>query len=427
MSQPPREPRGSDAQRGVQQGAQHDGAQHDGAQPDGAQHDETAQPATVGGSQARLQAAAARPLGPDAGANGGPRGDGDDPRGARGALPPSYGVATFAPAGGPSGGTGAAAVGSAPAGVAVSTVGGPAVGGPAATGSLGLSAVPPQSGAPASGPVGVDPPSATAPSGPDPSARGWREAWRAAVAGDPATDEPVHGREGPTEPSGGDDVDTVGTDAPKGGFRTAFSTGLARARALATGGTAAMTAPAAPSVAGAAGRTAAPATAAGTAMGAAGATTVLPDRAVTRTRPPVAPRAERPRPSRPSARRVRRAHLKLTRVDPWTVMKVSFMLAIAFGIMTIVAVAVVWSMLDAAGVFESLNETVETVTGEGDGALGFDLMSWVAFDRVLGFATLIAVVDVVLITALATLGAFLYNLAASLLGGVEVTFVEDHL
>ena len=107
-------------------------------------------------------------------------------------------------------------------------------------------------------------------------------------------------------------------------------------------------------------------------------------------------------------------------------MKVSFMLSIAFGIMTMVAVAVVWSMLDAAGVFSSLNDTVQDVTGEGGGALGFDLMSWVGFDRVMGFTTLIAVVDVVLITAFATLAAFLYNLAASLLGGVEVTFVEDH-
>jgi len=129
---------------------------------------------------------------------------------------------------------------------------------------------------------------------------------------------------------------------------------------------------------------------------------------------------------KPTAGRVRRAHLKLTRIDPWTIMKVSFMLSIAFGIMTIVAVGVVWSMLDAAGVFTSVDETVKSVTGEGGGALGFDLMSWVGFDRVMGFTTLIAVVDVVLITALATLGAFLYNLASSLLGGVEVTLVEDH-
>lgn len=123
--------------------------------------------------------------------------------------------------------------------------------------------------------------------------------------------------------------------------------------------------------------------------------------------------------------RLRRAHLKVTRIDPWTVMKISFMLAIAFGIMTIVAVAVVWSMLDAAGVFTSINDTLSNVTGGTDSSSGFDLLKWVALDRVLGITTLIAVVDVVLITALSTLGAFLYNLASALLGGVEVTLVED--
>jgi hypothetical protein len=106
-------------------------------------------------------------------------------------------------------------------------------------------------------------------------------------------------------------------------------------------------------------------------------------------------------------------------------MKVSFMLSIAFGIMTIVAVAVVWSMLDAAGVFDSVNETLANVTGGPDSEGGFNLLKWVAFDRVMGFTTLIAVVDVVLITALTTVGAFLYNLASALLGGVEVTLVED--
>jgi hypothetical protein len=46
--------------------------------------------------------------------------------------------------------------------------------------------------------------------------------------------------------------------------------------------------------------------------------------------------------------------------------------------------------------------------------------------RVMGFTMLVAVVDVILITAIATLGAFLYNLAAGLLGGIEVTFAEDN-
>ena len=38
---------------------------------------------------------------------------------------------------------------------------------------------------------------------------------------------------------------------------------------------------------------------------------------------------------------------------------------------------------------------------------------------------LVAVIDVVLLTAIATLGAFLYNMAAALLGGIEVTLAED--
>ncbi|MEJ7628437.1 MAG: DUF3566 domain-containing protein [Nocardioidaceae bacterium] len=139
---------------------------------------------------------------------------------------------------------------------------------------------------------------------------------------------------------------------------------------------------------------------------------------------PRSPRREKAPNRSAAAGGLRRAHLKLTRIDPWTVMKISFMLAIAFGIMTVVSVFVIWSMLDSAGVFTAISESVNSVTGDtGDG--GVDIMSWVALDRVLGFATLLAVVDIVLITALSTLGAFLYNLASTLLGGVEVTLVED--
>ena len=42
-----------------------------------------------------------------------------------------------------------------------------------------------------------------------------------------------------------------------------------------------------------------------------------------------------------------------------------------------------------------------------------------------GFTVLVAAIDVVLLTAIATLGAFLYNMSAALLGGLEVTLAED--
>jgi Transmembrane domain of unknown function (DUF3566) len=133
-----------------------------------------------------------------------------------------------------------------------------------------------------------------------------------------------------------------------------------------------------------------------------------------------------PAQSGPAARSrgTRRARLRLTHVDPWSVMKTAFLLSIAFGIVTVVAVAVVWSVLSAAGVWDSINKTVADVVG-GDTAQTFDVKNYVGTSRVLGFTMIVAVVDVVLITAISTLGAFLYNLSAALLGGVEVTLAED--
>jgi transmembrane protein DUF3566 len=122
-------------------------------------------------------------------------------------------------------------------------------------------------------------------------------------------------------------------------------------------------------------------------------------------------------------RRPRRARLRLTRIDPWSVMKTSFLLSIAFGIVTVIAVAVVWGVLGAAGVWDSVNRTVTDLLGNNQS--GFDIRDYIGTSRVVGFAMIVAVVDVVLITAISTLCAFLYNLAAALLGGLEVTLAED--
>jgi len=132
------------------------------------------------------------------------------------------------------------------------------------------------------------------------------------------------------------------------------------------------------------------------------------------------------RPTSPVRRtsRVRKARLRLMRIDPWSVMKTAFLLSVALGITLFVAVAVLWSVLDAAGVFTAVGDLVRDLT-QSDTSGGVDIENYTALSRVLGFTTLIAVVDVVLVTALATLGAFLYNLSASLLGGLEVTLAED--
>jgi hypothetical protein len=123
--------------------------------------------------------------------------------------------------------------------------------------------------------------------------------------------------------------------------------------------------------------------------------------------------------------RARRARLRLSRIDPWSVMKVSFLLSIAFGIVTVVSVFMVWSVLGAAGVWSSINNTVSDTVSSGNNVSSFNIEDYLGMSRVLGFTMLVSVIDVVLITAIATLGAFLYNMAASLLGGIEVTLAED--
>jgi hypothetical protein len=141
---------------------------------------------------------------------------------------------------------------------------------------------------------------------------------------------------------------------------------------------------------------------------------------------PGAAGVRRPRPAARTAPRTRKARLRIAKADPWSVMKVSFLLSIALGICTIVAVAVLWMVLDTIGVFSTVGSTIsEATTSEQGGKGGFDLVSFLSLNRVMLFTTVIAVIDVVLATALATLGAFIYNLSAGFVGGVELTLAED--
>jgi Transmembrane domain of unknown function (DUF3566) len=128
--------------------------------------------------------------------------------------------------------------------------------------------------------------------------------------------------------------------------------------------------------------------------------------------------------------RVRKARLRVARVDPWSVMKVSFVLSIAMGIVTIIGTAVVWVVLSSLGVFSSLNRTIGDLTSSdstttSSGASSFSLSSFLSFGHVEGYMIIIALVDIVLVTALATLGSYLYNLASGFVGGFEVTLAED--
>ncbi|MEU9836424.1 DUF3566 domain-containing protein [Streptosporangium sp. NPDC048047] len=125
------------------------------------------------------------------------------------------------------------------------------------------------------------------------------------------------------------------------------------------------------------------------------------------------------------AKAPRKAHLVLRRVEPWSAMKFSFVVSLVCFVVLFVAVAVLYMALSSLGVFDNIIQMVNQVTtADGKSTGGIDAAAWFEPVRILGYTALIGAVNVVLITALATLGAVIYNIASDLVGGVEVTFSE---
>ncbi|MEL7977918.1 DUF3566 domain-containing protein [Isoptericola sp. F-RaC21] len=117
----------------------------------------------------------------------------------------------------------------------------------------------------------------------------------------------------------------------------------------------------------------------------------------------------------------RRVRLSVSRVDPWSIMKLAFLLSVAIGFITVVATMVVWYVLNDMGTFA----TVQTFLSDTIGPQAVNLMQFVQFDRVVSLSVLIAIVNVVLLTALATIMAILYNITAALVGGVHLTLTDE--
>ena len=121
--------------------------------------------------------------------------------------------------------------------------------------------------------------------------------------------------------------------------------------------------------------------------------------------------------------KVRRAKLLVSKVDPWSVLKMAFLLSVALGIVTVVAAIVLWTVLDLTGIFDQVDSLLGTLAGSEGG--GFELKKVASLGQVASFATIIAVINVVLLTALSMLSAVLYNIAATLVGGIGVTLTDD--
>jgi Transmembrane domain of unknown function (DUF3566) len=117
----------------------------------------------------------------------------------------------------------------------------------------------------------------------------------------------------------------------------------------------------------------------------------------------------------------RKARLVIKHIDPWTVMKLSFVVSVVMLAVCVVAVAIIYAVLGKMGVWTQINTLVNEVSPTTTSAA---LHSPVSAGRVVGVAAVVGAINVVLLTALSTLGAAIYNLISDLVGGIEVTLTD---
>lgn len=131
------------------------------------------------------------------------------------------------------------------------------------------------------------------------------------------------------------------------------------------------------------------------------------------------PRAAVRRLGAPDASGGRSARVRLASVNPVATMKIAFVINIALFFVWMVAVGILYLALSAMGVFDKVNTTYTELTDPGATSTGFGAL------EVFSFAGVVGLIGVVLLTILATLGAYIYNACSELVGGVEVTIADD--
>jgi hypothetical protein len=117
----------------------------------------------------------------------------------------------------------------------------------------------------------------------------------------------------------------------------------------------------------------------------------------------------------------KQVRLKLVYVDFWSAVKLSFLVAVALGIVLVVGAFLVWMVLNQTGIFTKLSGVI----GEVSGDTSFSLLDTFGLAQVLGFALVVAVLNTIVGTALGAITTVLYNLSVRITGGLLVGFANQ--
>ena len=117
----------------------------------------------------------------------------------------------------------------------------------------------------------------------------------------------------------------------------------------------------------------------------------------------------------------KQVRLKLVYVDFWSAVKLSFLVAVSLGIVLVVSTILIWVVLASTGIFDNLNGILQDVLGDAT----FDIQSSFSIAQVALFAVIVAVLNIVVGTALGAIGSMLYNFSVRLTGGLLVGFTNN--
>lgn len=121
----------------------------------------------------------------------------------------------------------------------------------------------------------------------------------------------------------------------------------------------------------------------------------------------------------------RRVKLTMSRIDPFSVMKISFLLSVALGIASVIVVVALWLMLNSMGVFSVISDTISSFQQASATDSRFSLVEFLSLGRVVSLTIVFGVINMILLTAIATITAYIYNICAALVGGTQVTLTDD--
>ncbi|MCU1677260.1 MAG: hypothetical protein JWM93_2018 [Frankiales bacterium] len=117
----------------------------------------------------------------------------------------------------------------------------------------------------------------------------------------------------------------------------------------------------------------------------------------------------------------RRAKLSVASIDPWSVFRFSLVFSVTLLIVWMVVAATLWSLLNGMHVLDSLTSLINDTFLSTKQRTVEDLFN---FKKMMVWAAGLGVLNAILFTALGTLGAFVYNLCARIVGGFEVTLAD---